>query len=127
MRVRLVGYTICRKRVPTVRGEMSFFSFWDVEGFHFETTSFPNVLLNYPYKGHGIYLIEGIVAEEFEVCTIEIQKMDRLPLIADPRFEDETDGSFKLPQSAETNPRPLGRQPYPSRQEVERRFGTSSN
>lgn len=122
-RVRLVGYTICRKRVPTVKGEMSFFSFWDVEGIHFETTSFPNILKRYPYKGHGIYLIEGIVAEEFGFCTIEIEKMDRLPLIADPRFEDETDGSFKLPQSREVNPGPLPRQAYPSRQEVAKRFG----
>ncbi|MDB4835448.1 DNA polymerase III subunit alpha, partial [Cyclobacteriaceae bacterium] len=48
MKVRLVGYTICRKRVPTVKGEMSFFSFWDVEGIHFETTSFPNILKRYP-------------------------------------------------------------------------------
>jgi DNA-directed DNA polymerase III PolC len=122
-RVRLVGYTICRKRVPTVKGEMSFFSFWDVEGIHFETTSFPNILKRYPYKGHGIYLIEGIVAEQFEVCTIEIEKMDRLPMIADPRFEDDTDGSFKLPQSSEVNPSPLQRQSYPSRSEVTKRFG----
>ena len=121
-KVRMVGYTICRKRVPTVKGEMSFFSFWDVEGNHFETTSFPNVLRRYPYKGHGIYLIEGIVAEEFEVCTIEIQKMDRLPLIADPRFEDELDGSLKLPQSKELNPGPLQRQPYPSKEEVGVKF-----
>ena len=123
-KVRMVGYTICRKRVPTVKGEMSFFSFWDVDGNHFETTSFPNILRRYPYKGHGIYLIEGIVAEEFEVCTIEIQKMDRLPLIADPRFEDDSDGSLKLPQSSELNPRPLPRQPYPSKKEVEAKFAS---
>ena len=122
-KVRLVGYTICRKRVPTAKGEMSFFSFWDVEGVHFETTSFPNILKRYPYKGHGIYLIEGIVAEEFDVATIEIQKMDRLPMIADPRFEDDTDASFKLPQSSDVNPNPLQRQPYPSRSEVAKRFG----
>ena len=102
---------------------MSFFSFWDVEGIHFETTSFPNILKRYPYKGHGIYLIEGIVAEEFGFCTIEIQKMDRLPMIADPRFEDEREGSFKLPQSKDVNPDSLPRQAYPDRQEVSKKFG----
>ena len=121
-RVRLVGYTICRKRVPTVKGEMSFFSFWDQEGIYFETTSFPNILRRYPYKGHGIYLIEGIVAEEFEVCTIEIKKMDRLPMVADPRFEDNADGTLKLSQSPEVNPSPLPHKPYPSKKEVEDRF-----
>lgn len=121
-KVRLVGYTICRKRLPSVKGEMSFFSFWDEEGEHFETTSFPNILKRYPYKGHGIYLIEGVVTEDFGFHTIEIHKMDRLPLIADPRFEDDADGSLKLPQSYEVNPRPLPRKAYPSKEEVSKRF-----
>ena len=67
-------------------------------------------------------MIEGVVAEDFGFHTIEIHKMDRLPLIADPRFEDETDGSLKLPQSYEVNPRPLPRKAYPSKEEVSKKF-----
>ena len=121
--VRMVGYTICRKRVPTIRGEMSFFSFWDVEGYHFETTSFPNILERWPYKGHGIYLIQGKVVEDFEVCTIEIEKMDRLALIADPRYEEPSiDSSQLLPKGTENNPGPIRRDPYPSKDSVQKIF-----
>ncbi|MTI30654.1 DNA polymerase III subunit alpha [Xanthovirga aplysinae] len=121
--IRIVGYAVCRKRVPTVKGEMSFFTFWDTEGYLFDTTNFPDVLKKWPWKGAGCYLIEGKVVLEFAHPTIEVHKMDRLPMISDPRYEfTPKDGNNSLTNSSETMPGPLPRKPYPSKETVKQLF-----
>jgi len=54
----------------------------------FDTTHFPDSLRKYPYRGSGMYLLEGIVTEEFGYATINIEKQAKLPLEGDPRERD---------------------------------------
>lgn len=84
--VRMVGNYITAKHVRTVRNEtMNFGTFLDVEGNFFDTTHFPPSLRAYPFKGAGVYLILGRVVEEFGFPSIEVEKMAKLPVKADPR------------------------------------------
>jgi len=85
--VRMLGNYIAYKRVTTVRGEgMAFGTFIDDEDTYFDTTNFPPSLKQYPFKGWGVYLIQGRVTQEFGYATIEVEKMAKLPLQADPRY-----------------------------------------
>jgi DNA polymerase-3 subunit alpha len=86
--VRMLGYYVCRKDVRTVRREMMCFGTWiDREGHFFDTTHFPNFLKNSPFRGKGIYLIEGRVATEFGFFSVEVTRMTMLPLVKDERYE----------------------------------------
>ena len=84
--VRMVGNYVTAKYVRTVRNEtMNFGTFLDAQGDFFDTTHFPPSLRAYPFKGAGIYLISGKVVEEFGFPSIEVEKMAKLPIKADPR------------------------------------------
>ncbi len=83
--IRMVGDFVTAKYVPTARGTMAFGSFIDTEGRFFDTTNFPQTFRQYQFKGQGIYLIEGKVVEEFGLPSIEVVKMAKLPIKADPR------------------------------------------
>jgi uncharacterized protein YifE (UPF0438 family) len=65
---------------------MNFGTFIDTGGEFFDTTHFPQSLVNWPFRGSGTYLIQGKVAEEFGYTTIEVEKMARLPVLPDPRY-----------------------------------------
>ena len=83
---RLVGRLVTIKYIRTVKGEiMNFAAFTDVHGEFFDTVHFPDSLKNYPFKGHGVYLILGKIVEEFGFPSVEVDKMAKLPLQADPR------------------------------------------
>ncbi len=85
-RVRMVGRLVTYKYIRTVNHRlMHFGSFLDDEGEFFETTHFPQAVKNYPFKGNGAYLILGRVVSEFGRASVEVEKMDILPLIPDPR------------------------------------------
>ncbi len=122
--VRLVGYLIARKDVPTNRGHMNFGTWIDSEGEYFDTTHFPDILYQWPFKGPGCYLIEGKVVVEFGFPTIEVHKVDRLPMIDDPRYEDPRKKVY-LPDGSNVSPRPLTRAPYPSKKTVDKLYGRS--
>jgi DNA polymerase-3 subunit alpha len=84
--VRMVGNYITAKHVRTVRNEtMNFGTFLDADGNFFDTTHFPPSLRAYPFKGAGVYLVLGKVVEEFGFPSIEVEKMAKLPVKADPR------------------------------------------
>lgn len=84
--VRLVGNFITRKIVPTSRGDtMNFGTFLDEEGAFFDTVHFPPSLEQYPFKGAGVYLIEGKVVADFGFPSLEVNKLGRLEIKADPR------------------------------------------
>lgn len=85
--VRVLGNYIAYKHVTTIRGErMAFGTFTDEDGTYFDTTNFPPSLKQYPFKGWGVYLIQGKVTEEFGYATIEVENMARLSLQPDPRY-----------------------------------------
>lgn len=116
--VRMVGYLISRKNVPTTRGNMNFGTWIDQDGNYYDTTHFPACLQRYPFSGGGCYLLQGRVDVDFSFPSIVIEKMARLPFKADPRYQDDErkkfvqQGYFKEDYSA------TQRQPYPSEQAI---------
>jgi len=84
--VKILGCYVTFKYVRTVKNEpMAFGTFLDIEGNFFDTTHFPDAFKSYSFKGMGVYIIEGKAVEEFGFPSIEVSKMVKLPIIADPR------------------------------------------
>lgn len=85
--VTMIGYYVCRKDVRTVKKELMHFGTWlDRDGHFFDTVHFPNFAKNSPFRGRGIYRIEGRVVEEFGFCSLEVVKMEKLPFRKDDRY-----------------------------------------
>lgn len=83
---RMLGKLVTIKYVRTVRGElMHFGTFVDHTGELFDTVHFPPTLKAYPFQGAGMYLLFGKIVEEFGYPMMEVEKMARMPLKADPR------------------------------------------
>jgi DNA polymerase-3 subunit alpha len=84
--VRMVGDFVTDKTVRTKHGDyMKFGTFLDVDGDFFDTVHFSQSLKVYPLRGNGIYLIEGKVVLDFGCPAVEVHKVGRMPLKADPR------------------------------------------
>jgi DNA-directed DNA polymerase III PolC len=84
--VRITGQYVAMKPVMTIKRQlMAFGTFLDVHGNFFDTTHFPPTLAQFPFKGHGVYLIQGKVVQEFGFASIEVEKMAKLPIKPDPR------------------------------------------
>ncbi len=80
-KVRMAGLLVHVKDVRTVRHEWMHFGTWfDDRGTFFDTVHFPASLKKYPFRGPGVYLLLGRITEEFGVPSLEVEKMDRLPL-----------------------------------------------
>ena len=60
---------------------MYFGTFYDTHGEVFDTVHFPGIARQYPFRGRGFYSIKGKVVEDFGVAMIEVNWMDKLPLI----------------------------------------------
>ena len=87
-RVEILGYYVCRKSVRTVNGKHMAFGTWlDSEGSFLDTTHFPHQLKNFPFRGKGIYRMQGKVVVEFDFYSLEVDNMDLLPLVGDVRYE----------------------------------------
>ena len=85
-KVRMLGRLVTIKYVRTVRKEiMHFGTFIDVQGEFFDTVHFPPSLKLYPFRGDGMYLILGKVVEEFGFPSIEVEKMAKMPIQANPK------------------------------------------
>jgi len=77
--VRMVGDLVCIKYTRTNKREIMNFGTWlDSDGEFFDTVHFPNCLKEYPFKGYGLYLIKGVISEEFGFASITVEKMARL-------------------------------------------------
>ena len=86
--VSIIGYSVTRKRTRTKKGdEMSFGTFLDRQGHWIDTTHFPNVLKNYPFRGKSCYLITGKVVEEFGFYSLDVTVMQKLEFSL--RYEEE--------------------------------------
>jgi DNA-directed DNA polymerase III PolC len=85
--IKIYGYFVCRKRVSTSnKKQMNFGTWLDREGQFFDTVHFPQALEKYPFKGSGVYEIQGKVVEDFTVHSIEVLKMSKLALKEDKRY-----------------------------------------
>ena len=86
--VRMVGYLVCTKGVRTVRGEgMCFGCFLDADSDFLDTVHFPPTLAAWPFRGPGLYELQGTVTEEFGVYALEVSRMERLFYRPDPRVK----------------------------------------
>jgi len=86
-KVKMVGHLVTIKYIKTIRKEwMNFGCFIDNDGNFFDTTHFPQSLVNFPFKGAGTYLILGKVVEEFGYASVEVEKMAKLPVKPDKRY-----------------------------------------
>jgi error-prone DNA polymerase len=75
--ITIQGYLVTIKLTRTVKGEYMEFGTWlDVDGYFFDTTHFPGVIKEYPYRVKSIYRIKGRVDEEFEFCSINISEIE---------------------------------------------------
>ncbi|MFZ5970544.1 MAG: DNA polymerase III subunit alpha [Bacteroidota bacterium] len=81
--VHLAGYLVTKKDTRTRGGQMMHFgTFYDAEGYVFDTVHFPDVAFKYPFRGRGFYRIKGKVVEDFGVFMIEVSCMEKLPMKA---------------------------------------------
>jgi DNA polymerase III alpha subunit len=86
-KVRMLGNLVTIKNVRTVKHEwMHFGTFLDVTGEFFDTVHFPNSLKQYKFRGTGIYLVLGVITEEFGFPGLTVEKMAKMPLVKDPRY-----------------------------------------
>ncbi len=78
-RIMLVGYFVTEKRLRTATGKrMSFGTWYDEDGVFFDTVHFPPSLRQYPFRGKGLYLLAGRVADDFGVKSLEVSAMWRI-------------------------------------------------
>jgi len=86
-RVKIFGYLVTRKETSTARGDrMSFGNFVDLRGEFIDTVHFPQVARDFPFRGRGVYCIEGKVTEEFDCYSVEVDRMEKVKLVPDARY-----------------------------------------
>src|SRR5690606_39074817 len=74
--ILVYGYLVTVKFTKTSKGEVMYFgTCLDREGYFFDVVVFPPVAKNYSFHGLGVYAMLGKVIEEFDVLTLEVQKM----------------------------------------------------
>ena len=89
-KVEMLGYMIHVKTTTTQTGNyMSFGSFIDPAGDFWDSTQFPQVAAQYPFRGRGVYRLIGVVEEEFGHCALRTTSMEKLPWKPDPRYGEK--------------------------------------
>lgn len=85
--IKILGYYVCKKSVRASNQKMMAFGTWlDLKGRFFDTTHFPNFLKRFPFKGKGIYKMEGKIVDDFGFKSLEVVRMERLPFVKDERY-----------------------------------------
>ncbi len=80
--VSILGYIVTTKDTSTKNGQlMHFGTFYDRHGEIFDTVHFPDIAKKFPLRGRGFYLIKGRVVDDFGVCMIEVNRMDKVPFV----------------------------------------------
>lgn len=79
--VHILGYLVAIKDTRTVKGDrMHFGCFIDRSGDMFDTTHFPQIAKEHPFRGSGFYRIKGRVVDDFGAPMIEVASMSKLPM-----------------------------------------------
>jgi DNA polymerase-3 subunit alpha len=77
--IRIAGYYVTRKVVPTKNGSLMNFGTWlDIDGNWFDSTHFNKSLEKYPFRGKAVYMIEGKVVLDFGFPSIEVTRMEKM-------------------------------------------------
>jgi DNA polymerase III alpha subunit len=80
--VSIIGYAVVIKDTGTRKGElMHFGTFYDHQGEVFDTVHFPDIARQFPFRGRGFYEIRGKVINDFGIPIIEVNYMDKVPMI----------------------------------------------
>ncbi len=80
MNIKMLGYMVSIKRTNTSGNErMNFGTFIDMEGKVFDTVHFPQVARKFPFRGRGVYLVEGKVTEEYNFVSLEVNRLEKIP------------------------------------------------
>jgi len=88
-RVTVQGYLVTAKTTSTAKGDrMAFGNFTDREGRFIDTVHFPPVLRQFPFRGKAVYTITGVVTEEFDCVSIEVERMERVAVVEDARYRE---------------------------------------
>ena len=80
-------------------------------------------LKKYPFKGLGCYLLLGKLVVDHDFPSIEIKKMERLPMVPDPRYSEENQPSYEVWNSMKVAHSRTMRAPYPSQDELDELYG----
>lgn len=84
------GYLVTVKDTKTAKGDrMNFATFIDQKGDFLDSVHFPNIAKQFPFRGKGLYRIQGRVTEEFGFYSIEASALYKIAMIPDPRYEDQ--------------------------------------
>lgn len=76
--IQTEGYLVTVKPTRTAQGERMFFgTFVDRQGGVIDTVHFPAMAARYPFRGAGIYLLQGRITEDFSVLQLEITYMQK--------------------------------------------------
>lgn len=67
---------------------MAFGNFTDREGRFIDTVHFPPALRQFPFRGKAVYAITGVVTEEFDCVSIEVERMERVAVVEDARYRE---------------------------------------
>ena len=84
------GYLVTVKDTKTQKGDrMNFATFIDQNGDFLDSVHFPNIAAQFPFRGKGLYKVQGRVVEEFGFYSIEASALYKLAVIPDQRYEDQ--------------------------------------
>ena len=84
------GYLVTVKDAKTQKGDrMNFATFVDQNGDFLDSVHFPNIAAQFPFRGKGLYTVQGRVVEEFGFYSIEASALYKIAIIPDPRYEDQ--------------------------------------
>jgi DNA polymerase-3 subunit alpha len=89
-KVTVYGYYVTVKKTVTSKSDLMYFgTFVDEKGDHIDTVHFPQAARKNLFRGRGIYRLTGKVTEEFDCVTIEVDEMEKLAIVQDPRYAEE--------------------------------------
>ncbi|MDG5800191.1 DNA polymerase III subunit alpha [Marinilabiliaceae bacterium ANBcel2] len=84
--LKMAGELITVKYVKTVNYKVMYFAtFLDDCGEFFDAVIFPDIAKTNPLKGKGVYLIKGLITNDFGYSVIEVNKIAILSVKNDPR------------------------------------------
>ena len=105
--IQALGYVVAVKNSKTVKGEhMQFGTFQEFNGDLFDSVHFPPAVRRFALKDRGVYILQGRVQSEHGYLSLEVEHVERCPMVADPRYADAGLGHpvIQIPRRRPSNP-----------------------